>query len=752
MSKISASRTNLKNLNKKDFPLIYSLIIICVLALIIYSNTVNNSFHFDDLSSITENTAIRNVRDVKTIWNYRNRRFIAYYSFALNYHFNRFDVFGYHVVNITIHILASFMAWWLALLTLSTPVMCRENISRYKNLIALGCGLIFVSHPLQTQAVTYIVQRLASLATLFYLASLCLYLRARMAKQSHTAILLFAGSAITALLGIFTKEIVFTLPFSILLYEIYFFRTGDRGILEIVKNKKFWIYSIPFLLFLLILPALLSFDPSRVLGSVPSQRHLDPPLTNAIYSMTQFRVFVTYIKLLFLPIHQNVDYDFPASLSFFEVSTMGGFLFLIALFVIALRLYSNYRLVSFGIVWFFLTSSVEAIKPLGNVIFEHRLYLPMFGFSLVLIGALYHILWKKNKHAVIAIVLALVLCNSFLTYRRNRVWKDDFTLWNDTIKKSPEKARPYSALGFAYNAVKKYDEAIRSYRKALSINPDYSQAYYNLGNTFSGLGKNEEAIASYREAIRVKPNYPEAYCNLGNSLSSLGRFDEAIVQFQNALKIDPEHTKTYFNLGNTLSSLGRLDEAVVEYRNALRTNPNYAEAYYNMGNAYYRLGNIDEAISAYRSALRANPNYSRVYNNLGNALFYQEKVEEAIQEYQKLLRLTPRDIEVYNNLGLAFSQLERYDKAEEYLKIAIKINPDIRTHHILGIVFKQQEKFEEAIEQFKEVIRIYPDHADGHQKLSACYDALGKFEEAKKHLNMAISLKMKALQKKDVQQ
>ncbi|MBT4485778.1 MAG: tetratricopeptide repeat protein [Candidatus Latescibacteria bacterium] len=751
MSKKTIPETSLKNPHVIVFPRIYSLLLIGVLGLIIYSNTFNSSFHFDDLSSITENIDIRDVHDVKTIWNYMDRRFVAYYSFAINYHFNRLDVFGYHIVNVTIHLLASFMVWWLTLLTLSTPVMRRESISSYKNLIALGCGLVFVSHPLQTQAVTYIVQRLASLATLFYLASLCLYLSARMTKQRRVAPLFFAGSVAAALLGIFTKEIVFTLPFSILLYEIYFFRTGEQRILAVFKNKKFWLYSIPFFMFLLILPALLSFDPSSVLVSVTSQRHLDPPLTNAIYTMTQFRVFVTYIRLLFLPIYQNIDYDFPASLSFFEVSTLAGFLFLITLLIIAVRLFSNYRLVSFGIVWFFLTSSVEAFKPLGNVIFEHRLYLPMFGFSVVLTGALYYILWKKNVRIVAAILLALVLCNSILTYRRNKVWKDDFTLWSDTSKKSPEKARPYSSLGFAYDRAGKYNEAIQSYRKALSINPDYSRAYYNLGNTLSRLGRVEEAIASYREAIRAKPNYPEAYCNLGNTQSSLGRFDEAIVQFQKALEIDPRHTKAYYNLGNVLSRMGRPEEAVNEYRNALRINPNYADAYYNMGNTYYRMNKVDDAISAYRSALQVNPNYSIVYNNLGNALFYQGKVEEAVKEYQKLLRFNPNDIEVYNNLGLAFSQLESYDRAEEYLKKAIKIKPSIRTHHILGIVFKEQDKFEEAVEQFLEVIRIDPDHADGHQKLSACYDAQGKIEEAKKHLDKAIRLKLKTLQKKDGQ-
>ena len=331
------------------FSRVFPPLLICALGLIVYSNSFDCSFQFDDAYNITENQAIHDISDLKAIWDFYfiNTRFVGLLSFALNYHFHGLDVFGYHLINLLIHIGASIFVWWLTILILSTPIMQNEEISKHKRLIATGCGLIFVCHPVQTQAVTYIVQRLASMATLFYLASLCFYMKARLTKKKYISLLCFVSSALSALLGMFTKEIVFTLPFSIVLFEFSFFHTGKLK--EIIKNKKTLLYFVIPLLFALVIPAALSFDLNKVFYIVPSQRYLDPPITSMIYLMTQFRVIVTYIRLLFLPINQNLDYDFPVSQSFFEPTTFVSFLFLISILFIAIRIFPNKKFMSVGI-------------------------------------------------------------------------------------------------------------------------------------------------------------------------------------------------------------------------------------------------------------------------------------------------------------------------------------------------------------------------------------------------------------------
>ncbi len=644
---------------------IYPLLLIFVIGMIIYSNSFDCTFHLDDFNSIIENEAIRNIRDVNAIWNYLNRRFVTYYSFALNYHFHQLEVFGYHLVNVLIHSGASCFVWWLFILILSTPVMRREKISRHKSLIALGGSLLFLTHPIQTQAVTYIVQRLASLAALFYFASLCFYMKARLSKKKRITTLFFAGSALMAFLGMFSKETVFTLPFAVLLFELGFFRSGSPK--EILKNKKILPFIIFPLLFTLIIPILMDFNFSNVFGAASSDRLGEPPLTFTVYLLTQFKVFVTYIRLLFVPIHQNVDYDFPASRSFFELPTISSFFLLAAIFITAVWLFPKRKLVSIGIIWFFLTLSVEAVKPLGNVIFEHRLYLPMFGFSVFFVSMIYHIVFKRYSKAGLLLMAGLICVTSFLTYRRNRVWKDEISLWRDAVRKSPDKARPHNNLGIVLSHKGKAEKAIVEFREALSIYPGYLGARKNLGTTLRSLGRYEEAINEYREVLRVNPNEITAYINLGVALSQIGKNDEAVREFRNAIRIKPDYAKAYNNLGTVLLNLGKVEEAISEYRMALRLNPDYTNAYINLGDALYNLGKFDDAVKAYRSALRIDPGNAEAYYNQGRAYFRGGNEEEAIIHFKNALKINPYFRDVHIGLASCYQTMGKASEAEFHL-------------------------------------------------------------------------------------
>ncbi|MFC1528857.1 tetratricopeptide repeat protein [Candidatus Latescibacterota bacterium] len=659
------TKTGKKNPFKCILLDLYPLFIIGTLGIIIYSNSFDCSFHLDDFSSITDNSAIRDIYDVRTIWNFLNRRFVTYYTFALNYHFHGLDVSGYHVVNVFVHIVTSMLVWWLTLLTLSTPVMRGKIISKHKKLLALGCGLIFVSHPIQTQAVTYIVQRLTSLATLFYIASICFYLKARLSKKMQVPVLWFTASAVAALLGMLTKEIVFTLPFAILLYETGFICT--ERLKEILKDRKTLLYMIIPLLFTLIIPFLLKFNLNLILAGVPSQRYQEPPLTWTVYFMTQFRVIMTYIRLLFAPIHQNVDYDFPASQSFFELGTLSSFFLVVAIFITAVWLFPKRKLVSFGIVWFFLTLSVEAVKPLGNVIFEHRLYLPMFGFSIFFVSMIYHIFYKRHSKAGLILMAGLICCTSFLTYRRNMVWKDEISLWSDAVRKSPDKARPHYNLGTVHSQLGQVEKAIVEYRAALSIFPGYFEAHNNLGTAFRSLGRYEEAIGEYREVLRIYPNETIAYINIGESLSRMEKYDEAVRELRNAIRINPDYAEAYNNLGAALFNLGKPEEAVPEYHKALRLNPDYTNAYLNMGNAFNNLEKFDDAEKAYRSALRIDPDNPVTNVKLGNTLVSQGKAEEALPVYHMALRLHPDYLEAHLRLANCYVILGKVTEAYAHL-------------------------------------------------------------------------------------
>ena len=675
---------------------VFHFFVIAFLGIAIYLNTFNKTypyndlrnFHFDDISNIVENVAIRNINDLSAMYNFVKTRFVGTYTFALNYHFHQLNVFGYHLVNLIIHISASLMAWWLTVLILSTPVMRNETIAKHKKMIALAVGLLFVSHPLQTQAVTYIVQRFASLAALFYLSSLALYIKARLVKKNlHLFAICFAGSAVIALLGVFTKENVVTLPVSILLIEFIFFKTGDK--IEIKKDRKKWIYFLPILLFAFIIPAMFSIDftkhtfsPEHIYYNVFYPRKIEdalsPDITSGIYLMTQFRVIPTYLRLLFIPANQNLDYHFPLSLNFFELHTFLGFLFLTSLLIFALWMLPRRRLISFGIIWFFLTISVESsVLPIRNVIFEHRVYLPLFGFGIFFVSTLYYLFWDKHSKAVIVFFIAVIVINSFLTIKRNTVWKDEITLWSDVIKKSPDKCRPYVNRGKAYILNGNLNKAKADLLKALKLYPDYSVLQSNLGIVYYKEGKIEDAYKHFSEAIRlntynVKARYnlgvayfeqgkieeavkeysdlvnyylPDDHSvlnNLGKAYAFQGDYDEAVKHLTRALELNPQNADAHFNLANVLQSRGELNEAMVHYREALKINPGMAEAHSNYGAALYKIGKQDEAKAHLKQALRINPDYVEAHNNLGLILYDQDKFDEALKHFSRVVQINPK--------------------------------------------------------------------------------------------------------------
>jgi tetratricopeptide (TPR) repeat protein len=598
-----------------------SVIFICLMGAIAYSNSFDCSFHFDDTPNIEDNITIRNLSNVKAWWVFYPSRPIGYLSFALDYHFHKLDVWGYHLVNLGIHIINAVLVWWLVMLTMATPVMKAQPISRHKGAMALFTALLFVSHPLATQSVTYIVQRLASLATLFYLLSLALYVKGRVREGNKDTRVYFyyAGSVLCAILGMLTKEIVFTLPFALVLYEFSFIRT-DTWKFDL-KDRGVQIPVIILVIFVALFFLNFSFE---IFNSIPPllNQGYDYPITAREYLLTQFSVILTYIRLFILPVNQNMDYDYPISHSLLEWHTLFGLLSLVGIFVAAIFLVRRYRLISFGIFWFFLTFSVESsVIPISqNVIFEHRTYLPSIGFFLALTGVVFYFIWDRYRQVSVGVLVLLVLTNAVLTYERNKVWKSEYSLWADCLKKSPNKPRPLYGYGNALADAGNASEALTYYNKAIKLNPQFYDVYYNRGNAKTKLGDDLGAIADYEETLRINPYYANAHYNLGNALARQGNMTEAVVQFEEAVRIRPRSAEYQNNLGYVLALLGKEDEAITHFREAIALKPDLVDAHNNLGSALLHQRRTDEAIESYREALRINPDFKQAKDNLKDAL------------------------------------------------------------------------------------------------------------------------------------
>ena len=308
-----------------------------ILSFLVYSNSFHTSFHFDDGPSIVDNLAIRDLSHVRAIFDFWPPRFLSNLSFALDYHWHGLDVWGYHAANLAIHLASGLLVFWLVGLTLHAPAMREQKIVRDPALFSFFVALLFLIHPIQTQAVTYIVQRSALLSAFFYLLSLYCYSASRMSAERGRGTLLYAGCVLSMVCGMFSKESAVTLPITLLLYEIFLIRGSGRAVRE---------RAAPLLLGLLIIP--LTIHLTHAMDIVRQKSPAD--ISSGHYLLTQFRVMITYLRLLLIPTGQNLDYDLPIYKNFFQAPVFLSAFFLGLVGFLAFKLYRKHRLLSFSIV------------------------------------------------------------------------------------------------------------------------------------------------------------------------------------------------------------------------------------------------------------------------------------------------------------------------------------------------------------------------------------------------------------------
>jgi protein O-mannosyl-transferase len=631
---------------------------------LIYSNTFSVPFLYDDTFFIAENPAVRNILDLKTLWLFWPTRFIPFLSFAVNYALHKLHLFGYHFVNLLIHLGAALLVWWLARLVFATPAMKESRSSRSADLMPVFAGLIFLTHPLQTQSVTYIFQRCTSLVGFFYLFSLCCYFKSRLLQVSDIPApkmrLWYAFSLTLAVMAMLTKENAMTLPLAVILCEVMFFKES--------KSIK-WRNVIPFLLLLPIVIFLLTLATTE--ASEDMQRFLSLAIVRKHYFFTELRVLITYMRLLLFPVNQNLEYDYPIAMTFFNLPTISSALFLMGVVLFAIRIYRNHRLLSFGVFWFFLTLSAEStFMPLKDVIFEHRLYLPMVGFAFFTAAGIMTSLERKAFRFRLALLICLVTTYSFLTYQRNKVWASEMALWSDVVSKSPQKETAYNNRGIAYETEGDLGQAFLDYNRAIEIRPDYVLAYCNRGNIYLKKGDLDKAIADYSKAMSLRPEYFKAYNNRGIAYQAQRNLDKAIADFNQAISLNPRFAEAYNNRGVIYESKGDLDKAIMDYSRAIAILADYAEAFCNRGGVYLDKEDLDKAVADFNQAISLNPGYAQAYNNRGIAYQRKGKINQAILDYNQAIACKPDFAQALGNRAMAYFELQAYEQSWQDLRTA----------------------------------------------------------------------------------
>jgi protein O-mannosyl-transferase len=606
-------RTDLVNAKRSSIEfLIVAAAAIAVI--VVYTAALPGPFVFDDESNITEN---RHLRIHSLGWDelyaaaFKSpiaNRPVANLSLAFNYYFNGYNVVGYRFANILIHIVNGFLLYGLARVTFRTPAMAGHIHA--SGLAAAFAALVWLVHPLHTQSVAYIVQRMTSLAVMFYLLALLCYAEARLDSSGGRRAWLWAGCGLAGLLALGSKEIAATLPAFVLLYEWYFFQKLDASWL------RRWLPGIVVACLLMGIISLVFLGVRNPLEQIFS-RYAGGEFSAWQRLLTQLRVVCVYISLLIWPhpSRLNLDYDFQASASLLEPpTTLAGLLIIAGLLCLAVRLAKREPLVSFSILWFFGNLAIESsVIPLETV-FEHRTYLPSVMPAIAAVALLFRLV--RPTWVVVGLLSVAAVGGALWTHERNQVWSDAVTLWRDCARKSPLKARPYNNLGTALVERGRLPEAEANLRKAIELKPQYGDARYNLGYVLIRSGRMEEGARQLLEAIRLEPENYMAHNNLGIAYLLQENYPPAVHHLQEALRLKPDFETARNNLGVALKNQGDLDAALREFSEAIRLNPDFAEAYNNLGLTLKEQGKLKEAEENFRRALRVNPEYETARQNL----------------------------------------------------------------------------------------------------------------------------------------
>lgn len=571
---------------------VISILAVLIVGLVSYSNIFSAPFVFDDYPSIIANRAMQ-LMNWSELWRHYSTRFLPYVTLSLNYAWGGLEPVGYHVVNVVIHVTTSISVFWLTYRLAQFRMAQRiyrvgKLVLSNQLLLALSVSLLFVSHPLQTQAVTYTTQRITSLAVVFYILALALYIEGRYRRQW----IWLGGAWLATVAAMFSKEISFTLPLGLILLE--------WGVIEAswhnLKGRVFRL--LPFLLTLLIIPVVLvsvrtslirvaTSDDGGVVSSLDRLNFSrlaadDPELPRWHYLLTQINVVRSYVQLLVVPVGQNLDHDYPVSKTLIDSLTLASLTLLLGLLGLALVLWKKKRLVSIGILFFFLALSVESsVVPIRDVIFEHRLYLPSFGFFLAVgaawLAGLDRVYKSKKSFFYILLLLGVIVIGTLTvaTYRRNHVWQSELSLWQDVVAKSPRKPRGYTGLALAYSNNGQYDAAERALHTAMALDPERHGVHDNLGTIYRQQGRWEEAETQFRREIELNPRSGSAHNNLAGVFVYHHDWSKALEELTITLSLRPDEPSVWVNTALVYEQLGQKDKAIEAYQKAVTLDPEY---------------------------------------------------------------------------------------------------------------------------------------------------------------------------------
>jgi protein O-mannosyl-transferase len=655
------------------------LVILVLAVLAIYANSLSVPFIYDDVPAISGNPSIQSL---SPLWPVlfppahltTSGRPIVNVTLALNYAFSGTDVRSYHALNIAIHVLATLTLFGLVRRTLGRPVV-RERIRNSATSLAFAIAALWALHPLQTEAVTYIVQRAESLVGLFYL--LTLYCFARLAEvadgttdpSSSSTSRGFAAMAgwgvlcvTSCILGMASKEVMASAPLIVLLYD----RTFVAGTFAESWRRRRWLYVSLAATWVLLGWLFLSTG-----GTRDGSAGFGQGMAWWEYALTQAKAIVLYLRLSLVPYPLIFDYGnatvpWPAALPYLTVVAA----LLGATFVAVWRWPS----VAFLAIGFFaiLAPSSSIVPVVTETMAEHRMYLPLAAVATLVVLAAHA--WLGRWTGLVSLGAALVL--AVCTVRRNEVYHSHVALWADAVAKLPTNGRAHNQLGSALTNAGREPDALREYAEALRLQPTDAKAHFNFATALSRAGRGAESVPEFEAALRLERDNVDVHTNYGVALMQLGRRADAIAHYRVALHLDPSYAPAHNNLGVALGSAGELTAAITEFQAALRERHDYVEAHNNLGHALAETGHPLAAIAEFETAVRLFPDYGEAHNNLARAYEAAGQFSLAAQHYREVVRLVPTYADGHCGLARTLLHLDRPVEALVEFETTLRLAPD----------------------------------------------------------------------------
>jgi tetratricopeptide (TPR) repeat protein len=738
--------------------------------LLAYANTWSVPFVYDDLLAIAENPSIRrlwppggvllpNLAGGVTT----SGRPVLNLSFALNYALSGSAVWSYHLVNALVHAATALALFGLLRRTLRrvAPLASAGGAPARTTTLAGAAALLWALHPLQTQAVTYTVQRAESLMGFFLVFTLYAFARslgppserrapgpapARDASPPDSRRWRVAAVAACAL-GMATKEVMVVAPLLVLLYD----RTFGAGTFRAAWRCRGGWHAALAATWLVLAALLLATGGNRG-GTIGPGTGV--PLW--AYPLTQFEAIARYLGLSLWPQPLVFEYGTRWVRDAGDVLPFAA----VVLPLVGLTGLALWRRPAAGFAgaWFFLLLAPTSLAP-GTIqmIVEHRMYLPLAAIITPAVLTLHRVAGTRT----LPICLTLAAACGLLTVRRNHDYRSPLALWSDTVAKRPLNPRAHQGRAEALAAAGRHDEALAAWRESLRLLPDESHYHYNLAVALAATGRREDAVRHYRLALRLFPHEARTHNNLAILLAQLGRpaeatfhyaeavrlqpavplyrynqaiarlrtgnLEEAAAGFAAVLNLDPAHSDSHFNLGAIRLRQQRTADALAHYETATRLRPDDPAFATALGNAQLLAGRPAPALATFEAVLARHADAADARLGAGNACAALRRPADAVTHFTTLLQRDPAHAHAHFKLGNALLDLDRLAEAASHYETARRLSPaDAEIHHNLGIAFARTARWDEARQAFDEALRLRPDYPDARRSREQLRQVTGR--------------------------